>query len=112
MGEDIGRTTRRPRPFGIPSSLALQLLQLLLTPVVLGELLLEALAEHAEGRDQRVELVQRVGAPALRVDLEPQLDVLRAVRDLEDRPRLEVLRAVRAVVVAVRQVARTALGRV
>src|SRR3989442_2207660 len=98
MGEDIGRTTRRPRPFGIPGSLALQLLQLLLTPVVLGELLLEPLAEHTEGRDQRVELVQRVGAPAQRTNFELELDAIRAVGDLENRPRLEGLRAVGALV--------------
>ncbi len=62
----VGRrnSLRRPTPFRLRGSLALQLLQLRLAAVVLCELLLEPLAEHAEGRDQRVELVQRVGARA------------------------------------------------
>jgi hypothetical protein len=57
-------------------------------------------------------LCSEFGAPALRVEFEPELDPVLAVEDLQDRPRLEVLRTVRAIVVVVRQVARTDPARV
>jgi hypothetical protein len=74
--------------FRLPGSPDLQLLELLLTPVVLGELLDESLPEHLEGRDQRVELVQRVRAATLRPDLELQAGAENAVaNELDDRLR-------------------------
>jgi hypothetical protein len=77
------------------------LLELALPPVVFGELRDEAAAEDAQRRDQRVDLVQRVGPPRLRVDVEHEVDPLAAVRDLEDRPRLEVVDPLVVLVVAV-----------
>src|SRR5262245_3824071 len=82
-------------------SLALQLLELVLTPVVLVELLDDAAAEDAQRCDQRVQLVQRVGPAGLRIDVELELDPVRAVGDLEDHPRLEVVRLVVGAAVAV-----------
>jgi len=76
------------------------------------ELGLDACAENPQRRDQRVELVQRVGATRFRVDVELEIDAVVAVRDLEDRPRLEVVRSLVVVVVAVGASPRTALARV
>src|SRR4051794_9858468 len=79
----------------------LQLLDRPLAAVVRSELLDGALAEDAECRDQRVQLVQRVLAAPRRVDIEAERRHTLTVADLQDHARLEVRRAVRALVRAV-----------
>src|SRR6185295_5301041 len=73
--------------------------ELALPPVVRLELGDDALAKNAQGREQSVELVQRVGAARLRIDVELESDPIGAVGNLEDHPRLEVVRAGSAVLV-------------
>src|SRR5262249_15418838 len=106
------RAARRPPSASASRSLALQLLQLAFPPLVLLELFLEPVAEDAQGGDESVELVQRVRARLVEVEIELEIDALVAVGDLEDRLRLEVVRAVGAVVDAVRLPPRTTVARV
>src|SRR6476659_2302370 len=77
------------RPAGEPGS-GSRRLPLAFTQVVRLELGDEALTEEAQRRDERVELVERVLACLIRVDLELELDAPAAVGDLERRERLEV----------------------
>src|SRR4051794_5134921 len=79
----------------------LQLLDRPLAAVVRSELLDGALAEDAECRDQRVQLVQRVLAAPRRVDIEAERRHTLTVADLQDHAGLDVRRAVRALVRAV-----------
>src|SRR3954469_6086395 len=89
------RRRRSTRP-SWPGCLSAQLVELTLAPVVRLELLDDALPEDPQGCDQGVELVQRVDASCLRVELELEHDPIVAVGQLENHPRLEVERAPRA----------------
>src|ERR1700730_18243279 len=101
-----------PPSITIPRLLTLQLFQLTLPPLVLGGLLYEPCAEHAQSGDEGVELVQRVRTRLFEVEIEVEVHALVAIRDLESQPRLEVVRAVRAVVLAVRLAPRATVTRV
>jgi hypothetical protein len=78
----VGRRAGRPPSTAVGShgSLALLLGELPLPALVLGELLDEAGAKDSQGRDQRVELVQRVLALRLRLEVELEPDAVIAVR--------------------------------
>ena len=109
----VGATARPPRPVVHPGVLFRRLGQLARTPVVRLELLDECRPEHAERRDQRVELVQRVLAVALAVDVEPEADSLVSRCDLEHGTRLEILdTAARAGRLAVRAMLQATLARI
>jgi hypothetical protein len=101
-----GRRRRHRRP---SFRLLLQRCELTLPFVVQLGLRDDALSEDPQGSDQSVELVQRVGATRLRVDLELEIDPVAAVGDFENDARLEVVRAALAVLVAVRVVLQTAV---
>src|SRR5262249_10013302 len=87
--------------------------ELALAPVVRLELVHDALTEDAQGREECVDLVQRVRPSLLRVDVERELDDPRAGAQLQDHLRLEVVCALLAVrIITLAVVGEVALARV
>jgi hypothetical protein len=83
-------------PVGSHGSLALLLGELPLPALGVGELLDEPGAKDPQRRDQRVELVQRVLAVRLRLEVELKPDAAIAARDLKRHLRFEVVRTLAA----------------